>query len=147
MVDLIGKGGQIRTIAQGATCGPNEQLITLGGGSIAGADFHCSPQTILPSTPIGFQPNVSFGTSIAYNAAGPSPPPPVIQVLLNGAQVGMWPVFNINPNVTAVAGNRLISVQAGDSLSLVSNDGTSVPSPAPFRSLLYSCDLVITQVQ
>jgi len=63
--------GEIRIIAQGATCHPSEHLVAWGGPS-AGADFVCQPpQTINAGTPISFQTQVgNFGGAIIYNAGG-----------------------------------------------------------------------------
>jgi hypothetical protein len=155
------KSGQVRIIAHGASCGPNEQLITWGGGTIAGADFECSSQFVPAGQPIGFQTQVlSFGGSIIYNSSGQFftfaqtgiyqlkfsggfslfGNGAAIQLVQNGGVVGLWPQSPNAGSPSTVVGFRLISAQAGDVLRLIPNQNAGM-NPG------YPCELVIMQVQ
>ena len=134
---------------------------------IAGAEFQCvSPQLSAAGAPIAFQQSpgsVSFGGSITLNAnAGGQfftfartgvyqvhldglfvffgTSSPAIQGLLNGVAVAQWPSWR---TLITVAGDRLISANAGDVFALVPNTEMSLQQP-PFSG---SCELVIMQVQ
>jgi hypothetical protein len=134
-------------------------LVVLGG-AIAGADFQGGPQRIPSGGPFSFPTQVlNFGGSIVTNLGGTSftftkagiyqlnftgefsfnaggANAAFIQILLNGIPspiVWFWASSEFT-------GNRLISVQAGDTLSLVPNGLVVVPNG-------YACELVILQVQ
>jgi hypothetical protein len=130
---------------------------------LAGVDYTAGQQTLDFFDPIifGTQPVTTFGDPmITYDGAGgftfgrggfyqlnfvgtfgsfdASGAFPNIFVSVNG-NGGSWSVVVINPTLSTVAGNRLISMHAGDTLILTPNGATSVPSG-------YFCELVITLV-